>query len=841
VIGVGGVGCTDFDDLTRNVCGNGLLEAGEDCDSNDSSCVRCAISCESTADCPLDGGFACGVDGFCHAPGGELARPSAPVTFQADEMRVTDIDHDGRGDVVGVSRTSIVVRYGDPAGALSGGDSFVTPAQSGPASFGDLDGDGVLDVSLSTPDGIVTYTSPFGSLSPVDIETPLFDGMSGAPVNIKAILAIGRLQFVAFGVVNNVVFTLVFDFEDQADPPRTPAVQPCVGRLGNIAAANFDPARVDIYRVNAEGAAAKNTVLSFTTTTGAPCVLAVAGTTAASYAITDITPAGIAASLQHKPILADLEGDGDPCPGLVNSDGGPSGMRWWDGAMSGNRCSLAAAGPTGAALGAFQNAPANAVAIGRIPIVPAIPLIASDALVMTNGLYGQLLGSVPILMYQASRPMSKVSSGDLDGDGDIDAVVSAATEDDIDILYRYPEGVELLRFDTAANVTTMTIGDYDGNGINDIAYTEAAIAHQKMYVAYGTTDRHLPPLQVAAFADVATVTQFEFGSSSDQLSIADDLLVIQPAASGAAFATVTLLHGSPQRTMLSFLDPRLEANQDRSLLRGTIVGSFAGDARPDIMAIASPNPDQAALGMRAYRVAGMENGLDTAQSAGTIVDGLAECQQASTTGTCVQNARYLAWPRASGASDVVIAVDGRSPPRAMRIDPGQPGQAIAPLVADLPQGAAVQSLYAHDVDGDGTPELVAAFTGSVRICDVSADGMPSACEDVQPAIDAVTAGLTCVDAAPGRIGAPGLVVLCRNASTSTLFRVTKSGALAATELAQGVALRSLRVADVTGDGVDDVVAVQGDGSASALVVFPQCTTRDLGSCRSSAAAEGGAR
>ena len=118
-------------------------------------------------DCPSDA-YACGVDGFCHAPSGDLARPSAPVTFQSDDYRVTDIDHDGRGDVLGVSRTSIVVRYGDATGALSAGDSFVTPAQSGPASFGDLDGDGSIDITLATTEGLVTYTSAFGSLSPLD-------------------------------------------------------------------------------------------------------------------------------------------------------------------------------------------------------------------------------------------------------------------------------------------------------------------------------------------------------------------------------------------------------------------------------------------------------------------------------------------------------------------------------------------------------------------------------------------------------------------------------------------------------------------------------------------------
>src|SRR5512139_2242052 len=282
-------GCTDFDSVTRDVCGNGLLEPGEDCDSSDPSCVRCAVSCAVDDDCPSDA-YACGVDGFCHAPGGELARPTAPVTFQADDLRVTDIDHDGRGDVVGVSRTSLVVRYGDAAGALSASDSFVTPAQSGPASFGDLDGDGSLDVTLATTEGLVTYTSAFGSLAPLDVETPLVDGNTGDPIDILAIEGLGPLQFAAFGVSDGIVILFVFDFADES---KFVATAPCAGRLGGIPRASFSIDRLDLYRANADGAAAKNAVLSFTTASGQVCVTSIAGSTTAGYTLADITPAGI--------------------------------------------------------------------------------------------------------------------------------------------------------------------------------------------------------------------------------------------------------------------------------------------------------------------------------------------------------------------------------------------------------------------------------------------------------------------------------------------------------------------------------------------------------------------
>src|SRR5438067_10143037 len=90
------VGCTTFDPIPRGTCGNGLLEPGEDCDSSAASCVKCAVTCRTATDCPTSD-YACGVDGFCHAPGGALAAPINAGAFEATDLRVTDIDQDRIG------------------------------------------------------------------------------------------------------------------------------------------------------------------------------------------------------------------------------------------------------------------------------------------------------------------------------------------------------------------------------------------------------------------------------------------------------------------------------------------------------------------------------------------------------------------------------------------------------------------------------------------------------------------------------------------------------------------------------------------------------------------------
>jgi len=850
-----GAACTDFDDLPRGACGNGLVEPGEDCDSTAIGCVRCAVACAAASDCP-NADYACGVDGFCHAPGGALDRPSAPVTFQVDDLRVADLDHDGTGDVLGVSKTSVVVRYGDATGALAASDSFVTPAQSGPPSFGDLDGDGSLDLTLATLDGIVSFASRHGTLAPLAIEAPIY-GQDGRPLDFARLFAVGPQQLGAFFLDDNdLVVLAVVDF---LQPNRPFFAAPCAARLGAIPRARFARPSIDIYQASAAGAAVAQYVVSFLTATGEPCVMAIHGSPGVDYILGDVTPTG-AAALQQPPRLVDLDSDGDPCPSLVSSDNGAQ-LRRWDGAMQSGRCALSPGGPTGLALPPTPGAPASAVVIGRAPLVPPIFGVGSDALVMSSGVYVVGAGAMGTV-YASSRRLGHVAHGDLDGDGDLDVILGSADEDDLDILYRYPLGVEVLRIDTASRVTSITVGDYDGNTVNDIAYTESVLGHQDLRIAYGTSDRPLPPVQVASFSDVASVALLELGDSVDTLNIADDLVVIQPGTAGE-LATLSLLHGSPQRTMLSFFDPRPGGLASQVVLRGAVVGRFAAGSQPDLLALAT----QPAGGVRAWTVAGTARGLDNAPNSGVLAPGLADCDRAPGTGVCVQDATYLAWPVAADR-DVVIAVDrpaGGGAPAARVIDPWASSSSLAtldaaPLVAGLPAGVVPRSLHAADVDGDGAPELIAAFAtrpgagglaGSVRVCTV-AGGAPERCDELLPVVQAVSPGvIACIDAAPGRfsardaattpLSAADVVVLCRDpGAAASLFRISFDGGPRAALLAQGVDLRAIRIGDVTGDGVDDVVALQGDRGSSSLLVYRQCTSRDAAGCRAAQAAPGGA-
>ena len=330
-------GCTSFESIDRGVCGNGLVEQGEDCDSTDATCVRCTVVCTERVDCPT-AEYSCGVDGFCHAPGGELGTPVSGGPFQISDLYLTDIDHDGTGDVVGLSRTSIVVRYGDASGRLSDAQSQITPSQSGPAAIGDLDNDGSLDVTITTADGMVSYTSPYKTLTPLALQSLLLT-QSGMPLDVRSMFRINDHIFGAW--VADEMDRMYLGVVNLEDLQRSAFEAPCASRLGVTTSTALPLTRIDSYVVS-DNLLDTDAVVSFSTVgpNAKLCVISIHKDLFSLIEIADITPV-TAVATQSKPVLADLDDDSDRCPSLVNTDGGAM-SRYWDGDMVANRCTMRA-------------------------------------------------------------------------------------------------------------------------------------------------------------------------------------------------------------------------------------------------------------------------------------------------------------------------------------------------------------------------------------------------------------------------------------------------------------------------------------------------------------------
>lgn len=850
--------CTSFESIDRDVCGNGLVEAGEDCDSADDSCVRCAVVCTDAVDCPTTD-YACGVDGLCHAPGGALEDPVPGGALQINDLAITDIDRDRIGDVVGVSRTSLVVRYGEASARLTRSDSLTTPAQTGSPAFGDVDGDGASDLTIVTPDGMVSYGSRFGTLAPIPVASSL--AVEGS--DIRDAFYIGRLTVGTFVVDAGNVSVAVVAFAG-----GSAFSGPCAARLGAIPAAAFSATQRDVYVVSPD-----DVVVAFNVATVPRklCVLALHKPLLGTWTITDITPPN-AAGLERRPVLADLEGDNDRCPGLINSDGGAAALRYWDGSMSAGGCTMqAVASPLGTPLPAV-GAPAGTLAVGRIPLVPAIFGVASDALVLTDGAYVYQPGAGAGfgVIYTSQRRISGVEHGDLDGDGMMDAILSSESEDDVEVFYRrtnqiipfYP-GYVVLRLDTASRVVRTQLGDYDGNGRLDIAILEQLADYQRLTVSYGTADLLLPPVPISAFASVMALTTLAAPNSDDAAAITDDLLVIQPPLVNTSFPSLTILSGGVQRSMTPYYEPRNDDDtagpspRDTTTLRAAVVGRFvSGDAALDLIAVAVDKTQRPMAMPQLWRVPASQAGPDGTVTPGVPTTGFADCATGGGPALCVRDALYLAWP-VSPTRDVAIAIDRSTPGNAVSFDPGTGATVaatpIAAITAKLPAGTTVRSMHSADLDGDGVMELVVAAgprgtadtESAILVCTVD-NGIPTSCTDLVPDIIAATQGTdavvtACIDAAPARVAfrdsmstvavAQDLIAICRGGG-SALYRVHRGEAgIEVTVLARTqTRLGALRIGDVTGDGLDDVIAIEGENGAQSLVVFPQCSSRNLAAC-----------
>jgi hypothetical protein len=100
--------CATLTPLAEGTCGNGVVDANEDCDSFPDACGRpdngaksCRLTCDraQAGSCPV--GWGCSVEGICRQATGNFDRAGAPTSAGVETLLAGDFDGDGRMDLFG--------------------------------------------------------------------------------------------------------------------------------------------------------------------------------------------------------------------------------------------------------------------------------------------------------------------------------------------------------------------------------------------------------------------------------------------------------------------------------------------------------------------------------------------------------------------------------------------------------------------------------------------------------------------------------------------------------------------------------------------------------------------
>lgn len=827
--------CSSLPDLDEGVCGNFTLDPGEACDDASERCQSCELACADLQPGEVCApGFICGVDGTCRAPSGSFGAITDELPLSPIDVAITDIDGDDINDVLALTATSISVTFGDPSGFFPrDARSFVPPFRGVPA-FGNLDDDGHTDVLLSTADGIVGFSSEHRVIAPhpfaIDLgtTTPL-TCLTGQPFGVFAISP----QYL--GVLIDVMGRLDLAVIDSAGKNACPVQQVPLCTVSPSA----DPRTFasDVYDISAGTSEAH--VLALATPAGA-CVATISKPAAAPVPFT-VSPQVVATfPPKARPVLALL--GPSSCPSLLYSLS-PTLLKEYAGTGTAPACAVATT-TTDVTLGTVT-VPAGTVAIGHARLDPPIAGVARDAVALSTGIYAISDSHLTATeLYRSDRPLAAVQTTDLDADGDLDIAAigsgpSGTGADGIDALYRTNTADRFLRVRTATRgaVAQLAVGDFDGNEAGDIAYTEVVVDGNRLSVLYGTRDRLLDPVEVGAFSQVVGLCPMQATDSSDPGNLIADLTVIDLPQLGKQ-PLFTLLHGSPQRTMLSFYDPRARTPgvAPSSAFTGVAFANLDRDsARVDDVMAVETGPGATQI----WPAANTASGLTFPNA--TRVDGLQD------------STRFFAWPLID--RDVIIGISFSFPPRTVVLDPAAFSAsytAVPSFGLESWEGLQVKNAFPIAFEDPREHMLVVTFEGSfgfepsVVLCTVDDRGVFTTCGDIGQLAGMAT-GTVCVDAALAHVAprtitdastGQELVLLCHFEGRTDLWAIRqRAGTLSSVLLSITDELTrsrlehvvALRAGDVTGDGVDDVLALTsgaGEGARSVLVI-PQCASTDL--------------
>jgi hypothetical protein len=696
--------CRDLPAIEHGVCGNGVVEAGEDCDGATATGLACAAPNEAeacrytcaTASCPP--GWACGDDGVCRYGTGELVADPA-IAFSHDELAIADFDGDRRGDLVSFGTRGAHVLFDDRTTIVASPDPL-----TGTSVVGDLDGDGLADliapmalglaIARGEVDRTVTPASYAPFLAPADSWfVPVRVPLAGEGDAVAAFVPAPPASPTDPPQQTNIALYLVPSGELQHT--TTLATDVPVSSLGSLALrADLDaPSQEDELVVAAPGHPQLWVVKPTQTLAGFIAMVPTAKNLGTTSTVSD-----------GRLLLADVDGDGD-----LDVLAGALTLAGAHVALLKNENGQLQDGVAYAALDFLPLAIADLDGDGDLDAVSADAVLLRD--------------SVLTAVYRRSTdaPWREAVITDVDRDLRPDVIVSAGGGG-LDVLRNRPAGFVRVAIDTAGPVARLRAGDFDGDGLGDVAFRERA-DRDRVRVLFGAIGAFAPAVAAIGLPAIHRLELGRFRDDRNVDDVVDDFVLggYDGTKAGISFAT-----GSGDRRIRSTLFLTRGSRSDSPL--GVVRGRFVTDSGRDLVVLATDRQGQARLWVfggaeqLAYRV-------DHAHIVAPL-GALALLQDpklvaADTDGDGRDELVALGRDAGGVAQLVIVTLRGLAAPDVRVVDPGVVGVPRDVVAADLDRDGRSELLIAGDAGlvryAGGTLTVIASSAATVCVAQLDAD------------------------------------------------------------------------------------------------------------------------
>lgn len=598
-------GCGKLPEIDSGVCGNAVLERGEDCDgfaSHELACRapgmtgQCHMDCSPSADgtrtaCPT--GWGCDPANVCRKVTGEYRALPERVLGNAWSLSASDFDGDGRDDVLAAAEPSTlgVTKFRVHRFERSGAAAQTTTSSSllgTPTPFRVPDAPR-SDIAYARGGGVGMLSGePDGALLSVPLPSYFIEHSDGRVLPVlderiggsAAVLVLASRDGIP-GLYRQSLTTehielaseLPADIDQLAAEPVSAYLREDRARYPcrDVVLAYRDARELSIY---------------------APCEVNPSSGTVEWRGAPDVTtlaldpPDRISAGL----LAADLDGDGH-LDILVGAEHGPY-----------------AAYGDGGGFGPLQ--PYPVIVAGRLPD-RVMPLAAGD---LTGDGIADLILPDAVVFADASRGprdlgymdrfgvpglnWTEAVIADFNRDGNPDAIAASSHAVDLDFLNGTgAPSLNPFTITTDRPVEHLAVGDFDGDFYGDLAFVQRSTspdALEEVSVAYGDpSGAPSAPVTVARLQDVRQISPFLAGSENAATHMA--LLYGLDGDDGERGSALALITASTDRALSSAIELST-FSEDGSLSTASAIaismGAFLQPGQTDVAALAlGPSPD----------------------------------------------------------------------------------------------------------------------------------------------------------------------------------------------------------------------------------------------------------